>query len=127
MDLLLDAHTFIWFVSGDKNLSEKARHAIENPSNRNHISIISIWEITIKHSIGKLYIKGGINSIYKDIISNNFELLPLGFEHTMAVSSLEFHHRDPFDRILIAQAMTERMAIVSKDQNFKLYDVKIVW
>jgi PIN domain nuclease of toxin-antitoxin system len=127
MDLILDTHTFMWFVNGDKNLTAKARKAIENPSNFSCMSIVSLWEMAIKISLGKLEIKYPFEQILTQIYENGFEILPITFEHILVVSELPFHHRDPFDRLIVAQAMTEGMTIISKDELFDDYEVTRLW
>ncbi len=124
MNLLLDTHTFIWFINGDKQLSVAARKRIENPKNKNFISIASIWEIAIKVSIGKLQLNSPFPKMSEKIKDNGFELLPIAFEHIEIVTMLPFHHRDPFDRIIIAQAMKQKMTIITKDGDFKKYKVR---
>ncbi len=127
MNLILDTHAFIWFVNADKNLTTKAREAIENPFNFSHISIASLWEMAIKISLGKLEIKYPFEQILPQIYENGFEILPITFEHISVISELEFHHKDPFDRLIIAQAMAERMMIISKDKLFDHYRVTRLW
>jgi PIN domain nuclease of toxin-antitoxin system len=113
MDLILDTHTFIWFVNDDKNLTTKARGAIENPSNFSYISIASLWEMAIKISLGKLEIRYPFEEILTQIYENGFEILPITFEHTLVISELPFYHRDPFDRLIVTQAMIEGMTIIT--------------
>lgn len=128
MQYLLDTHTFLWFLNGDSQLSEQARVNIENPQNFNFISIASIWEISIKLSLGKLSLDLTLEELVKEIIKNNFEILPINIDHILQLSKLENHHKDPFDRILISQALCENFEIISKDINFALYpQLKISW
>ncbi len=127
MKLLLDTHTFIWFINGDNRLSEKARNEITKSSNSKFISIVSIWEMAVKISLGKLKINYPFKDIIRQIEQNGFEILGVIFEHTDLVSRLEFHHRDPFDRLLIAQAIWGKMTIISKDEMFRKYGVKLTW
>ena len=127
MKLLLDTHTFIWFINGDKRLSSKAKTEILKSSNSKFVSIVSIWEMAVKISLGKLKINHPYKDVIRQIEKNGFEILPVIFEHTDVVRQLEFHHRDPFDRLLIAQAISEEMTIISKDENFHNYQVKITW
>jgi len=127
MNLLLDTHAFIWFVNGDKNITIKARKAIENAANRNFVSIASLWEIAIKVSINRLELSGSYDKILEQINENGFDILSINFEHTSLVSKLKFHHRDPFDRLIIAQAVIENLTIVSKDKSFDIYKVKRIW
>jgi PIN domain nuclease of toxin-antitoxin system len=127
LKLLLDTHTFIWFINGDKRLSSKAKTEILKSSNSKFVSIVSIWEMAVKISLGKLKINHPYKDVIRQIEKNGFEILPVIFEHTDVVRQLEFHHRDPFDRLLIAQAISEEMTIISKDENFHNYQVKITW
>lgn len=99
---LLDTHTLIWFIEGSKELSRTARQTIEIENADNYVSIASLWEIAIKVSLGKLELKTPFNQIDRQITQNGFEILPVTFEDTLIVSALPFHHRDPFDRIIIA-------------------------
>ncbi len=127
MRLLLDTHTFIWFFNGEKKLSENAKRQISDNSNEKFVSLISVWEIAIKISIRKLIVKGGTQQVLSDISDNNFSLLNFSSEYFPINESLPIHHRDPFDRMLIAQAISENMTIVTKDPDFKKYDVPVLW
>ena len=124
---LLDTHTLIWFIDGSEQLSQKARQEIEIENANNFVSIASLWEIAIKASLGKIELKTPFNQINNKLVENGFEILPVTFEDTLIISSLPFHHKDPFDRIIIAQAMTNNMTILSKDGQFSLYRAKVVW
>jgi PIN domain nuclease of toxin-antitoxin system len=117
MDLLLDTHSLIWFLNGDEKLSTKAKLAIEDSANSKIISIASIWEIAIKISLNKLRFPNGFKHLLDLIEDNGFDILPITFDHAIALSTLEFIHRDPFDRILIAQCLIEKLTIVTKDEN----------
>ena len=127
MKLLLDTHTFIWFINGDERLSTKAKKEILKSSNKKFISMASIWEMAIKTSLGKLRINYPFKEVFNQIEENGFVTLSIIFDHTLLVSQLEFHHRDPFDRLLIAQAIFENMKIISKDESFHKYQVKMIW
>lgn len=127
MDLLLDTHAFLWYLNGNNNISQKAKVAIENPKNLKFVSVASIWEIAIKTSLGKITLINGMKDLLELIRSNGFILLPVSVEHTFMVSNLDFVHRDPFDRILIAQSLVEELIIVSKDENIKKYKIKNIW
>ena len=118
MDILLDTHVFMWFMNGDKALPEAQRNAITNVENKCYFSIASIWEIAIKHSIHKLELASGFDKIQEFMFENDIELLPISFEHIQQLLSLELHHRDPFDRIIIAQGLTEGLIILTRDSNF---------
>lgn len=122
MKLLLDTHVFLWFIMGSSHLSADARALIEDESNRKFISVASLWEIAIKSSIGKLSLSAPFDQLIpQQLSSNGFELLPIEIAHLAAVATLPFHHRDPFDRLLIAQAVTEKMPVVSSDSAFDAY------
>ncbi len=122
MKLLLDTHVFLWFIMGSPHLSAEARALIEDEKNRKFISVASLWEIAIKSSIGKLSLSAAFDQLIpQQLRLNGFELLPIEIAHLATVTTLPFHHRDPFDRLLIAQAMTEQMPIVSSDSAFDAY------
>lgn len=128
MKLLLDTHALLWFIAGSQNLSQSARDLIEDAANERFVSIASIWETAIKVSIGKMSLSASFDFLFpRQLEINGFALLPVKIEHTSIVTSLPFHHRDPFDRILIAQAMGEKMALVSVDKIFDDYSVKRLW
>jgi PIN domain nuclease of toxin-antitoxin system len=99
MDFLLDTHTFIWFINGDSLLPEQIQEEIKDINNRCFISIASLWEMAIKVSLDKLELKADFNKIAGFLVDNDIEILPISFEHIQKLLKLEFHHRDPFDRI----------------------------
>jgi PIN domain nuclease of toxin-antitoxin system len=123
----MDTHAFMWFVNGDSRLGANARQEIENQDNISYLSIGSLWEIAIKINIGKLKLSYPYVTVIQQIEENGIELLPIKFLHTQQLINLPLHHRDPFDRLIIAQAMAEDMMIISKDENFNYYPVEIVW
>jgi len=127
MQLLLDTHTFLWFIGGNSELSKKSRMVIENPLYEKYISIASFWEIAIKHSLGKLTLEVPFSELKSEVIKNNFQLLSITFEDTLQLCELPFYHRDPFDRVIISQAMRNNLTLVSQDKNFKLYNVNLLW
>ncbi len=119
MKLLLDTHTLLWFIAGSASLSVYARSLIEDASNEKFVSIVSIWETAIKVSIGKMFLSAPFDVLFPHQLQiNGFELLPVNIEHTSVVTTLPFHHRDPFDRLLIAQSIEEKMTLVSVDEVF---------
>jgi Uncharacterized protein conserved in bacteria len=124
MQLLLDTHTFLWFIMGNPTLSAPARALIEDVLNEKFLSVVSLWEIAIKLSIGKLSLSEPFDKLIPQQLSlNGFELLNIEIDHAAMVATLPFHHRDPFDRLLIAQALVEKMAIVSTDTAFDAYPI----
>jgi len=127
MELLLDTHAFIWFINGDSQLPEKTIEKIKDIKVKCFVSVASIWEIAIKMSLGKLELNGGFDDLSRLMKKYDIEVLPISFEHIQKLINLEFHHRDPFDRIIICQSLVERFTIVSKDENFPKYKVKIMW
>jgi PIN domain nuclease of toxin-antitoxin system len=118
---LIDTQIFLWFVSGDKKLSKTAKAAITHPDNEIYLSIVSLWEISIKTALGKLEIKGDYESVIDDVVQNGIQILPINFAHTVIQNQLPFYHRDPFDRIIVSQAIVEGMSLISKDQIFDQY------
>ncbi len=127
MNLLLDTHTFIWFVEGSIELSQNAKNSILDTDNIKYISVASLWEMSIKVNQGKLSLKSPFESIMDDIIENGFILLNVNFEHLVENSKLPWHHRDPFDRLIISQSNIEGMRIISRDSEFKNYTSNIIW
>lgn len=127
MNNLLDTHTLIWFIEGDSQLSEKAKTSIEKNEEINFLSIASLWEIAIKISIGKLELKTPFSKISEQLQNNGFQILPIAFEDTLRVSDLPFHHRDPFDRIIISQCFNNNLSLISKDKVFKEYGINLIW
>lgn len=127
MDLLLDTHAFIWFLNGDKKLPVGVKNTIADTSNRCLLSIASIWEIAIKVSLRKLELNGDFNDINDFLTENFIEILPVTFKHLQTLLQLEFYHKDPFDRVIIAQAFTEGLNVAAKDQVFTEYPIKVFW
>lgn len=122
---LLDTNVVIWMMAGDRNsVSSKAIDLVDDPSNSLVISAVTIWEIAIKRSIGKLKAP---DSWFDTIVRMDAENLPVTPRHAQGVEKLPGHHRDPFDRLLISQAAAEEIPIVSADSRFSSYDVDVVW
>ncbi|OJW08525.1 MAG: hypothetical protein BGO49_12610 [Planctomycetales bacterium 71-10] len=128
MTLLLDTHTVLWFWWADPRLSTKAMALICDPANRKLVSPASAWEVAIKVSLKKLDIGGPYRGFFpQQMLRNNFEWLPITDDHLATVVDLPFHHRDPFDRSLIAQATCEKISIVGADVIFDSYGVGRLW
>ena len=128
MKLLLDTHTLLWFALDDKRLSAKAEALTTDPANDVLISPASYWEIAIKISRGKYELDVDFVQFMETLVSeNNFEILPIAPAHAAAVAELPFHHRDPFDRMLISQAIVEKIPILSADDAFESYAVARLW
>lgn len=125
---LLDTHTILWWLFDDPKLSAKAKKIISAPSHHIFVSSVSAWEISIKHRLGKLPEIGDIIEKFTHYIrKERFEMLPITVEHGLLAGSLSGEHKDPFDRMLIAQAKTEHFTIITTDQVFKKFDVPVVW
>ena len=126
MRMLLDTHAFLWWVDDAPALSRKARTAIANPDNECLLSLASCWEIAIKLSLGKLRCQEQ-STIHPEQLATMHRQLTIDFRHVARVAALPFHHRDPFDRLLAAQAIEERCPIISADPMFRKYGVKRIW
>ena len=131
MEYLIDTHTFIWYCEGSEKLSNTARNLIDSSTNKITISIASLWEISIKAATNKIIINNSFESIFDDIINFDFHLLAIEFPHLVVQKYLPFHHRDPFDRILIAQSISEKIDIISADTIIDDYfvgtNLKRIW
>jgi PIN domain nuclease of toxin-antitoxin system len=127
MNYLLDTHTLIWFLNGDKKLSKTALLLIENNDNKKFVSIGSLWEIAIKIGLKKLEFDGTISEIIDLVEQNDFEIIPISIAHIAEYEGLAFVHRDPFDRMLVVQAMVGDLTIVTRDENIPRYNVKTQW
>jgi PIN domain nuclease of toxin-antitoxin system len=124
---LLDTHTFIWFINGDTHLSTNAIKRIQSDGAINFISIASIWEIAVKISLGKLELRKPFAEIESQIQENGFQVLPMIIQDMLIVSSLPFHHRYPFDRLIIAQSLYHKLSIITKDDIFRKYSADVFW
>jgi PIN domain nuclease of toxin-antitoxin system len=129
---LLDTHSLIWFFKGDAQLSRKARTIIDDEENIKFISIVSAWEMTIKQSKGREFLDLGTtvdNFVEQKLIYQDFQLLPVELSHLKFLSVLPVFqkHKDPFDRLLIAQAMSENLSLISCDSKFKDYPIDRIW
>ena len=123
MNLLLDTHTVLWWLSDDPALSETARAAIADPENTVFLSAVVMWEIRIKQSIGKLDLPDNFGEVLDE---QRFAELAVTVDHAHTIAELPAAHRDPFDRMLVAQAMVERMVIVTRDRSIADYDVEVI-
>ncbi len=128
MKLLLDAHTFLWLVEGNSNLSATAQSALADPAHDLHLSVASDWELAIKTAIKKLVLNEPLDEfVGKWTVRYQLALLSIETPHALAIAGLPDHHRDPFDRMLIAQAMVVGMAVVTADPKFAPYSVPVLW
>lgn len=128
MKILLDTHTFIWWITDSSFLSPKAYSLLEDKDSELFLSIASVWEIAIKTNLGKLELREPIEKLIPEQLRlNNIDLLPIQLKHIFGLSHLTHIHKDPFDRLLIAQAKAEKIPILSNDQIIKKYGAKVLW
>ena len=128
MTALLDTHTLLWQYWGDSQQSHTAQQIINDPSNIIYVSVASLWEITIKVSQQKLDLRDPITRFFQDAVEgSDLRILPVERFHLITLATLPLHHRDPFDRLLIAQSISEKMPIISADTAFDNYPVTRIW
>lgn len=128
MRLLLDTHVLLWWIDGDPRISARSHALISDADNIVSVSVASVWEIAIKAGLGQLEVPPDLRGyLRRQLVRNEFELLPVLFEHAAAVRDLPLHHRDPFDRLLIAQSQIERLALISRDARMKAYEIEVLW
>ena len=127
MNVILDTHAAIWFVTDDKKLPQFSKKIIEDSENRCFVSIATLWEMGIKYSLGKLELKVELKKIFEIFFESGFLLLPISPNHVLTNTALPYHHSDPFDRLIIAQAKREEYFLISKDAEFDAYEVNLIW
>ena len=128
MKYLLDTHALLWILADDQRLSKNAKDCYLDKKNIILLSLSSIWEMSIKSSLNKLEIKSSMETfVEQHVINNNIQILNILPQHLYPLEKLPFHHRDPFDRLIISQAIYENMPVITSDKNFDLYSVKRVW
>lgn len=127
MAFLLDTHTFLWFVSGDKQLPVSVRDKIKDINQSCFLSAASLWEITIKEQLGKLHLDISLQELFDYVDRNQIEIIPITYEHLLTLAKLPDHHRDPFDRLIISQAIAENLTLLTRDKEFKKYKAKQQW
>jgi PIN domain nuclease of toxin-antitoxin system len=125
-NLLIDTQSFIWFVENDPKLPVSVRNVMEDDQYNLFISIASLWEIVIKSSLGKLPIQKNIPDMINDVTRCGFTILQIVPQHLITLHRLEYIHRDPFDRLIISQAITENVQVVSSDELFSKYHINLV-
>ncbi len=124
---LLDTHTILWYLEGSDRLSNKVKLTIDNKETINYVSIASLWEIAIKLSIHKIVLGLTLSELLAKITEIGFEILPVSTTDVFLISTLPFHHRDPFDRMLIAQAIQHKLLLLSNDKIFSSYLPNVLW
>jgi PIN domain nuclease of toxin-antitoxin system len=126
--LLLDTHAFLWWISDHPSLSSRARAAIADADNDCLLSVASCWELAIKVSLGKLELASRLDRFVPDqLAANQMRLLPIDLRHTLRVANLPWHHRDPFDRLLLAQCAEDGLTLVSADTSLQPYGIDLLW
>lgn len=124
---LIDTHTFIWLIDDDPKLSSTYKSLIDDSDNEIFISIASLWEMAIKISIGKLKVAGVLQQMIEELFVRNIKILPINPSHVLKVETLPFHHKDPFDRIIVAQCLVENLTAISVDEILDEYHVNRVF
>jgi PIN domain nuclease of toxin-antitoxin system len=128
MQALLDTNAFLWFISGSDRLSNTARDYMADFNNDLLLSTASLWEIAIKTSLGKLELLSPFDQLFPSHLEkNSIDVLSIELDHIFAITNLEFHHRDPFDRLIIAQGITEQIPIITSDATFPKYPIEVIW
>ena len=128
MKYLLDTHTLLWIIADDSVLGENTRSIYLNEMNEICLSMASIWEMAIKISLGKLQIPGSLPEFVKTHIrGNKIDVMPIELKHLYQLENLTFFHRDPFDRLIISQAIVENLPILSQDKEFDNYSIQRIW
>jgi len=128
MQYLLDTHVLLWWITSDKRLSTKAKGLIRSHRNTIYWSVASSWEVSIKYALGRLsFDEPPENLLPSELNRNHIETLPILNEHAFLAGQLPAHHKDPFDRMLVAQARIESLGVISNDSKYQLYDVDVFW
>jgi PIN domain nuclease of toxin-antitoxin system len=128
MNVLLDTHAFLWFIGGDSRISQLGRDVIENPQNNVHLSLVSVWEMALKVVVRKLEFDQPLQELVEaHSTRNQIKLLAISMDHIQRTTELPLHHRDPFDRLLVAQCLVEKVCLVSIDAALDPYGIDRIW
>ena len=127
MAFIFDTHAFLWFVSGDKQLPETVKSKIMDIVESCFLSVASLWEITIKRQIGKLTLDISLEELFEYADRNQIEIIQITYDHLTTLSNLPGHHNDPFDRLIVAQTISENLTLISRDKGLKKYKIKQQW
>ena len=128
MDYLIDTHTLLWIVTDSPKLSNRAKKLYLSPENKIFISLASIWELAIKSGLGKFLLEKPLEDFVDEHIKgNDIKILNIELPHILRIEKLPFHHRDPFDRLIISQQIENNLSIIGSDETFDKYDVKRIW
>lgn len=126
-NVLLDTHAMLWLLNGDQNIPQNIQFLLDDPATEKYVSDVSFWEIAIKVSVGKLKVRHPLPDLPNFFTRAGFRVLPVTTNHVLSVASLPFHHKDPFDRLLISQALLENLTLLTKDPNIFKYNVPTLW
>jgi PIN domain nuclease of toxin-antitoxin system len=124
---LLDTHALLWFIAGDKQLPGPIKELISDIHQPCYVSIASLWEVTIKIRTGRLQLGMSLEEFFTYIERNEIEVITVNTEHLLTLAELPDHHNDPFDRIIVSQAISEQLTLISRDKEFKKYKVRVKW
>ena len=127
MKYLIDTQILLWIFSHPNKLTKKVAEIVKKPQNELLVSTVSFWEIAIKYSLNKLTLPFPIDDLPQETLANDIALLPIRVDHLLNVATLPHHHKDPFDRLIISQAMIENLTIISSDDKFSDYNIKRIW
>lgn len=127
MNLLIDTHAFLWFLMGERRLPASARRRMTDPKNTRFLSIASVWEMAIKVSLGKLALDVPLSEVIERGQDAGIGLLGISRDHALGVAALPWRHRDPFDRLLVAQALEDDLSVITSDAAFDAYGVRRLW
>lgn len=128
MRFLLDTHAFLWWDAEAERLPDTLLETLQDPAHELVLSVVSVWEMQIKTGLGKLEVRTSLSTLVSEQREkNSLVVLPVSLQHVLVLSELAHHHKDPFDRLLIAQAKAEALTLVSKDEVFSRYDVPLRW
>ncbi len=127
MELLIDTQSFIWFIEDDIKMPIKIKETMNDENNILLLSIVSLWEITIKTSIGKLKTQRSLDDVIKNVSEDGFKILPIKPNHLLTLLKLKLIHRDPFDRMIIAQSISENISVISSDSIFREYPMQVIY
>lgn len=127
MAFLLDTHAFLWFASGDKQMPVSLREKISDINQPCFLSAASLWEITIKNQIGKLVLSISLDELFQFADRNQIEIISITYDHLITLSNLPEHHSDPFDRLIVSQAIAEDLVLITRDKALKKYKAKQEW
>ncbi|MCL1998915.1 MAG: type II toxin-antitoxin system VapC family toxin [Turicibacter sp.] len=127
MKYLLDTHVALWYLEQSPRLSKNIEQTIDDAENDIFVCAISLWEVAIKVNLGKLDLRLTLAELFELVEIRNFRIIPIEYKHMLTLLNLPYHHKDPFDRLIIATALAEQLTIISADKNIQRYDVPWIW